>query len=66
MLQHTLNIKEDVRFFDATDAVAVALCHHYQQNSIVAASKPVKKTTSKKVSSWEAFVASNPGRVKTV
>jgi crossover junction endodeoxyribonuclease RuvC len=65
MLQHTLNITEDVRFFDATDAVAVALCHHYQQNSIVAAAKPVKKAT-KKASSWDAFVASNPGRVKAI
>lgn len=66
MLQHTLNITEDVRFFDATDAVAVALCHHYQQNSIVAAAaKPVKKT-AKKASSWDAFISMNPGRVKAI
>src|ERR1700761_1942911 len=30
MLQHTLKFEEDVRFTDATDALAVALCHHYQ------------------------------------
>ncbi|MGN6476340.1 MAG: crossover junction endodeoxyribonuclease RuvC, partial [Flavipsychrobacter sp.] len=30
ILQHTLQFKEDIRFMDASDAVAVALCHHYQ------------------------------------
>ena len=67
MLQHTLKFEEDVRFLDATDAVAVALCHHYQGrkaallNSPAAASK-IKK--AKKNTSWEAFIAMNPNRIK--
>src|SRR6187551_2444218 len=30
LLHHTLKFEDDVRFMDATDALAVALCHHYQ------------------------------------
>lgn len=66
MLQHTLNIVEDVKFMDATDAVAVALCHHYEGKAArigmpMPESKPGR---TKKAGSWEAFVAQNPGRVK--
>lgn len=35
MLQQTLSIEEKPQYFDATDALAVALCHHYQTSSIV-------------------------------
>lgn len=65
MLQHTLKFEEDVRFMDATDAVAVALCHHYQgkyEDLKGKENKPVP--AKKKASSWENFIASNPGRVK--
>src|SRR5690606_7754619 len=30
MLQHILQFKNDSRYLDASDALAVALCHHYQ------------------------------------
>lgn len=64
MLQHTLKFDEDPRFMDATDAVAVALCH-YNQSRIpkVDAGVKIKIPASKKASSWEAFIAMNPGRV---
>ena len=64
MLRHTLNIVEDVRFMDATDAVAVALCHHYQKRTAVLKKDniPKKKTASK--TSWASFVAQNPERIK--
>jgi crossover junction endodeoxyribonuclease RuvC len=67
MLQHTLNIVEDVKFMDATDAVAVALCHHYQhrtaalKETTIATQKPKQKKSG---GSWESFIAQNPGRVK--
>jgi crossover junction endodeoxyribonuclease RuvC len=66
MLQHTLKFQEDVRFMDATDAVSVALCHHYQSRVPKADSKPTANipTGTKKKSSWESFIAANPGRVK--
>lgn len=64
MLQHTLKFDEDPRFMDATDAVAVALCHHYQSRvPQVDAGVKIKIPASKKASSWEAFVAMNPERV---
>ncbi len=64
MLQHTLNIVEDVRFMDATDAVAVALCHHYQHKTAEIKQDNKQKPSAKKASSWASFVALNPDRVK--
>lgn len=65
MLQHTLKFEEDVRFMDATDAVAVALCHHYQSRIPKAESSATLKLpkASKSASSWAAFVSQNPDRV---
>jgi crossover junction endodeoxyribonuclease RuvC len=40
---------------DATDALAVAVCHHYQ------ASNPVSKGGKK---GWDSFIRNNPDRVK--
>ncbi|MFN4246170.1 MAG: crossover junction endodeoxyribonuclease RuvC [Flavipsychrobacter sp.] len=63
MLQHTLGFQEDVKFMDATDAVGVALCHHYQTRMPIPKT-PVKKTTTKaKKTSWAAFLNENPDRV---
>ncbi|NCI45495.1 crossover junction endodeoxyribonuclease RuvC [Sediminibacterium soli] len=58
MLQRILSIEEKPRYFDATDALAVALCHHYQTSS------PLVKT-GKSAKGWEDFIAKNPGRVRT-
>ncbi|MCB0699848.1 MAG: crossover junction endodeoxyribonuclease RuvC [Chitinophagaceae bacterium] len=66
MLQHTLGFDEDVRFMDATDAVAVALCHHYQSryDDITGGSNAPKIPAKKKKTSWEAFISANPDRLK--
>jgi crossover junction endodeoxyribonuclease RuvC len=58
MLQRILAIEEKPQYFDATDALAVALCHHYQS------SHPLIKT-GKVVKGWDDFIAKNPGRVKS-
>jgi crossover junction endodeoxyribonuclease RuvC len=65
MLQHTLKFEDDVRFMDATDAVAVALCHH-NQSRFPEMNIPAKKTGGAKKSSsnWATFIAQNPDRVK--
>jgi crossover junction endodeoxyribonuclease RuvC len=58
MLQHILNIREaGVHHYDASDALAVAVCHHFQENAL-------PKTVAKKAKSWKDFVAMNPGKVK--
>ena len=65
MLQHTLHFDEDPRFMDATDAVAVALCHHYQSRFEQVTAQPVKTASpGKKAGSWADFAAANPDRVK--
>jgi crossover junction endodeoxyribonuclease RuvC len=66
MLRHTLGIVEDVRFMDATDAVAVALCHHYQGKTAQIKKEhgaPAAKVKKNKAT-WESFITSNPGRIK--
>lgn len=65
MLQHTLKIVEDVRFLDAADAVAVALCHHYQQKTADLKRDNIPKPRAKKnTNSWASFIATNPDRIK--
>jgi crossover junction endodeoxyribonuclease RuvC len=55
MLQQILGIRIEPVHFDASDALAVALCHHYQFRSPV--------TSGKKLSGWNEFIAKNPGRI---
>lgn len=54
MLMTLFTIKELPKLLDATDALAVAVCHYFQ-----------KGDTKNKSKSWEAFVKDNPGKVKT-
>ena len=65
ILQHTLKFEEDPRFMDATDAVAVALCHHYELRLPVSAGKgPTRVSNVKKRGNWAAFIAQNPERLR--
>ena len=57
MLQRLLNFKDDPRFFDASDALAVAVCHYFQENSVMA-------STGAKVNGWDDFLKKNPSRLK--
>ncbi len=56
MLQQLLKFDEMPQFLDATDGLAVALCHHY--------SKGVGEHNKSKSSDWASFVKNNPGRKK--
>jgi len=58
MLQRILSINELPKLLDATDALAVAMCHYFQ-NKIGGSGKEA----SKKYNSWETFISSNPGKV---
>jgi crossover junction endodeoxyribonuclease RuvC len=66
MVQHALGIQEEPKHFDATDAVAVALCHHYQNNPLKASLKKAAgiKRPKRTTSSWEAFAVANPDRLR--
>ncbi len=56
MVGKTLGVDLDPKYLDATDALAIALCHYYQTSS------PLASPGSS--SSWEKFLAANPGRIK--
>lgn len=58
MLQQILQIRQKIDHMDASDALAVAICHHFQGTG------PVLK--EKKIKGWEAFMLKNPGRVKGI
>jgi len=57
MLQHLLHLKEEPKYFDATDALAIAVCHHIQTSSPIA-------SAGKGLRGWDEFIKKNPGRVK--
>lgn len=56
MLQRLLHFKETPEFLDATDGLAVAVCHAFQ--------KAGNNGKGKSYSGWEAFVNDNKKRVK--
>jgi crossover junction endodeoxyribonuclease RuvC len=57
MLQQILAFKETPRHLDATDALAVAVCHYFQQ-------KALPEGKNNKLTGWNDFIAKNPGRVR--
>lgn len=52
MVKNLLKIEETPEFYDATDALAIAICHAIRLSSPAAASK-----------SWADFVKQNPDRI---
>lgn len=56
MIQKTLKVSLDPKHLDATDALAIALCHHYQMSNPLAG---VGASTD-----WKRFLAENPERIK--
>ena len=52
MLKHLLAFKETPKLLDATDALAVAVCHHFNKG---------KQRSEKK--SWSSFIKDNPNRI---
>lgn len=52
MVKNLLNIEETNEFFDATDALAVAICHSFRLS-----------TPTQKSKSWEEFIKQNPNRI---
>jgi len=67
MLASILSIKKQPKYYDATDALGVALCHLYQLRGLsLPQPKIVKgKKSSKKINSWKIFLTKNPDRLKT-
>jgi crossover junction endodeoxyribonuclease RuvC len=54
MIQSLLNLKGLPKYFDSTDALGVAVCHHFQANT--------HSSLGKKHSGWKSFLTENPER----
>ena len=59
MLQRITALPDKPKYYDATDALAVAICHFFGSNGVSAK----KSTGTKKSSGWEKFISENPGRL---
>src|SRR5436189_1771933 len=57
MLQRLLSLKEIPQYYDATDALAVAVCHHFQSSNAIG-------KTAKGLKGWDDFIKKNHGRIK--
>ena len=56
LMEKTLHHSFEAQFLDASDALAIAMCHFYQLTS------PLTDTSSSR--NWKSFVEAHPGRVK--
>jgi crossover junction endodeoxyribonuclease RuvC len=54
MVKSIVKYKNDPKYLDATDALAVAVCHHFQGN--------VSVSNQKSYSGWDSFLKNNPDR----
>src|SRR5690554_4040594 len=65
MLKTLMKFEEDPQFLDATDGLAVAVCHAFQGNLSAGGGGGSASGGKKSYSGWEAFVkdGSNSGRV---
>jgi len=55
LMEKTLHTELDNKFLDASDALAIAMCHFYQLTS------PLTDTSSSR--NWKSFIEAHPGRV---
>ncbi len=58
MLQRICNFEESPKYLDASDALAIAICHHYQMSSGITSGRG-------RANSWNSFIKQNPDRVKS-
>ena len=57
ILSQLLKFESKYLLLDATDALGVAMCHHFQHRGLA---------SSKKNSGWKKFISENPARVKSL
>jgi crossover junction endodeoxyribonuclease RuvC len=68
MLQRILQLEEEIDRYDASDALAVAVCHHFQNQIAKKIPADMSKKSGagvrrNKPGSWEEFIRQNPGKV---
>lgn len=55
MIKNYLHLTDIPEYLDATDGLAAALCHFFQNQNL---------SKDKKFNSWKDFINKNPGRIK--
>lgn len=66
MLQRILELQENIPAYDASDALAVAVCHYYQcRTGELLGEAQNGSGKRKKAGSWEDFIRLNPGKVQS-
>lgn len=63
MLNSIMTLKQTITYFDASDALAVAVCHHFSANAIPVEAGSSKKAARKKSTGWADFIKDNPSRI---
>ena len=63
MVQTHLQIRVTSKYFDASDALAVALCHSFRITGGKATSRGTRRTASHGHRSWTDFIHSHPERI---
>ncbi|HEY6950898.1 MAG TPA: crossover junction endodeoxyribonuclease RuvC [Bacteroidota bacterium] len=58
MVKSLLGLRETPKFYDATDALAVALCHYHKNGGVGSG-----RTKNAGRKSWASFIKENPTRV---
>jgi crossover junction endodeoxyribonuclease RuvC len=64
MVKTLLKIDINSKYLDATDALAIAMCHNICTSNNYQGTSTSKNSSNSKSTSWENFVKSNPQRVK--
>jgi crossover junction endodeoxyribonuclease RuvC len=62
MLQRITSLPDKPKYYDATDALAVAICHHYGAKAFP---KRTGTGKSKPKAGWDQFIEANKHRVRT-
>lgn len=63
MVQSILKLKSAPKFYDATDALAVAICHYHK----LFGNGRIRKTIGgKKTGSWKAYIEAHPERIAKI
>lgn len=65
ILNNIMPLSHTLKYYDASDALAVAVAHHFSNQGIKKHLPPTSKPNKvKSKSSWESFVKQNPSRIK--
>lgn len=63
MLPHLIKYEFQPKYMDATDGLAIAICHHLQASKINFTGSSKKSTKTKNKNNWDDFLKNNPERI---